>query len=114
MNYCGYEFGEKTVELALRAEEDCAEMFRRTDEICLKRSAEVLRAFQKERVSTSDFIEITGYGYYDGGRDKLERIYSDIFGTEDALVRIQFMSGTHALYIATSGLLEYGDTMLCI
>lgn len=114
MNYCGYEFGEKTVELALRAEKDCAEMFARTDEICLKRSAEVLQAFQKERVSTSDFMEITGYGFYDGGRDKLERIYSDIFGTEDALVRIQFMSGTHALYVAMSGLLKYGDTMLCI
>lgn len=114
MNYCGYEFSEKTIELARRAEADCAEMFEKTDEICLRRSAEVLRAFQKERVSTSDFIEITGYGYYDGGRDKLERIYSDIFGTEDALVRIQFMSGTHALYIAMSGLLKYGDTMLCI
>lgn len=114
MNYCGYEFSEKTIELARRAEADCAEMFEKTDEICLRRSAEVLRAFQKERVSTSDFIEITGYGYYDGGRDKLERIYSDIFGTEDALVRIQFMSGTHALYIAMSGLLKYDDTMLCI
>lgn len=114
MNYYGYEFCERTVELAKQAETDCAASFAAVDEICLKRSAEILRAFQRERVSTADLIEITGYGYYDGGRDKLERIYADIFDTEDALVRIQFMSGTHALYVALGGLLKHGDTMLCI
>lgn len=114
MQYYGYEFEAKTVELAEQAERDCAPVFAKIDELCLRRSAEVLRAFQAERVSTADFIEVTGYGYYDGGRDKLERIYSRLFGTEDALVRVQLMSGTHALAVALGGLLKYGDTLLCI
>lgn len=65
-------------------------------------------------MSTADFLEITGYGYDDPGRDKLEKIYADIFGTEDALVRVQMMSGTHALYLTLSGLLKYGDTMVSL
>ena len=73
-----------------------------------------MQAFQKENVSTTDFNEVTGYGYYDGGREKLERIYARIFNAEDALVRPQIMSGTHALSLALFGLLKYGDTMISI
>ena len=112
----GYPFHEKTLALAGQAEKDCVSMglFGRADEICLLRSAQILAAFQEHRVSTADLIEITGYGYYDGGREKLEKIYSRIFDTEDALVRIQFMSGTHAIAVALGGLLKHGDTMLAI
>ena len=114
MNLYGFEFKERTIELARQAEIDCAEHFAKIDEVCMKCSAKVLRAFQKNRVSTTDFLEVTGYGYYDAGRDKLEQIYADIFSAEDALVRVQIMSGTHALAVALGGLLKYGDTLLSI
>ena len=74
----------------------------------------MLNAFQEARVSTADFLEITGYGYTDSGRDKLEEVYARVFGAEDALVRPQLMSGTHALYVTLSGLLKPGETLLYI
>ena len=101
-------------DLSNKVENDIKEIFNNLDEICLYNSEKVLSAFQKERVSTNDFIEVTGYGYTDPGRDKLERIYADIFKTEDAIVRPQIMSGTHALKIALFGLLKHGDTMISI
>ena len=112
--YYGYKISDETAALAIRAEEDCREVFRAIDENALLCSAKVLSAFQECRVSTADFIEITGYGYTDSGRDKLEKIYARVFGAEDALVRPQIMSGTHALAIALGGLLHYGDTLLYI
>ena len=105
---------KKVYEKSIEAEEELKEVFKNFDENSLITSSKILKAFQDNRVSTSDFIEITGYGYYDGGREKLEKIYSQILGTEDALVRPQIMSGTHALYLALSGLLKYGDTMISI
>lgn len=112
--YYGYNISNYTAELAARAEQDCAEVFKRIDENALICSAKVLSAFQECRVSTTDFLEITGYGYYDAGRDKLEALYAKIFGAEDALVRPQIMSGTHALWITLGGLLKHGDTLLYI
>ena len=91
-----------------------SDIFAKLDENCMKASSKVLKAFQDNKVSTTDFIEVTGYGYYDGGREKLERVYSQIFGAEDALVRPQIMSGTHALSLTLFGLLKYGDTMVSI
>jgi cystathionine beta-lyase family protein involved in aluminum resistance len=114
MNYYGYDFSQKTLELAEQAELDCREQFSKIDEICMKCSAKVLQAFQSNNVSSTDFIEVNGYGYYDGGRSKLEKIYSEIFGAEDALVRVQIMSGTHALALAFGGLLKHGDTLLSV
>ena len=101
-------------EKSLEAEEELKEVFKKFDENCMKSSIKILKAFQDNKVSTSDFIEVTGYGYYDGGREKLEKVYSQIFGAEDALVRPQIMSGTHALSIALFGILKYGDTMISI
>ncbi|MBQ7171707.1 MAG: methionine gamma-lyase family protein [Clostridia bacterium] len=112
--YYGYGFSDEVVRLAEQAERDCAARFAETDEICLRRSADILRAFQENRVSTADFLEVTGYGYTDPGREKLERIYAQIFGAEDALVRVQIMSGTHALTLALGGILKYGDTLLAV
>ena len=94
--------------------EDCREVFRKIDENALLCSAKVLKAFQDCKTSTADFIEITGYGYTDSGRDKLEEIYAQVFGAEDALVRPQIMSGTHALAITFGGLLRHGETLLYI
>lgn len=112
--YSEFDISEKTQQLAEKAELDCAARFREIDDNCLAWSGRILSAFQKHNVSTADFLEVTGYGYDDPGRDKIEKIYADIFGAEDALVRVQMMSGTHALYLTLSGLLKHGDTMLSI
>ena len=112
--YYGYNISDYTANLAKRAEEDCREVFKKIEENALICSAKVLSAFQECRVSTADFIEITGYGYTDSGRDKLEEIYAKVFGAEDALVRPQLMSGTHALAVTLGGLLKHGDTLLYI
>ncbi len=112
--YYGFRISDYTAELARRAEADCAEVFRKIDENALICSAKVLTAFQECRVSTTDFLEITGYGYYDAGRDKLEEVYARVFGAEDALVRPQLMSGTHALAVTLGGLLKPGDTLLYV
>ncbi len=112
--YSEFGINENIVQIAKEVEEELKPIFEKYEENCLKMSAKVLKAFQKNKVSTVDFNEVTGYGYYDGGREKLERIYADIFGAEDALVRPQIMSGTHALALAFFGLLKYGDTMISI
>lgn len=110
------EFGirDEIIEISNEVEKELEKIFLDYENNCLKSSMKVLKAFQDNRVSTTDFNEITGYGYYDGGREKLERIYAQIFGAEDALVRPQIMSGTHALTITLFGLLKYGDTMISI
>lgn len=84
------------------------------DEIVLKNSIKVLDAFNKESVSEYHFNSTTGYGYNDIGREVIERVYSDIFKSEDALVRSQFISGTHALTVSLFGLLRPNDVMLSI
>ncbi len=112
--YEEFNISKEVEKIGLDAEEDLKEVFKKIDKQCLKSSIKVLKAFQDNGVSTSDFNEITGYGYYDSGREKLEKIYAQVFGAEDALVRPQIMSGTHALYLALSGLLKYGDTMISI
>ena len=75
-------------------------------------SAKVLSAFHKNQVSEAHFTSTTGYGYDDMGRETLERIYADIFCTEDALVRHSIVSGTHALALCLYGILRPGDTLL--
>ena len=112
--YYGYKISDFTADLARKAEEDLVPVFKKIEENCLICSAKVLSAFQECRVSTADFIEITGYGYTDSGRDKLEEIYARVFGAEDALVRPQMMSGTHALAVTLGGLLKSGDTLLYV
>ena len=112
--YYGFRISDYTANLAKEAERDCAEVFRKIDENALICSAKVLSAFQECRVSTTDFLEITGYGYYDAGRDKLEEVYAKVFGAEDALVRPQLMSGTHALAVTLGGLLKPGDTLVYV
>ena len=112
--YYGYKISDYTADLAKRAEADCAEVFRKIDENALICSAKVLSAFQDCMVSTADFIEVTGYGFTDSGRDKLEKIYAQVFGAEDALVRPQLMSGTHALAVTLGGLLKPGDELVYV
>ena len=96
------------------AEESVKEQFKLVDEICFYNSNKVLEAFQKNNVSETHFNSTTGYGYDDIRRDTLEKVYADIFKSEDALVRNQFISGSHALTVGLFALLRPNDTMLCI
>ena len=84
------------------------------DKIVYSNSKKVLDAFHKEKILTTDFNSSTGYGYNDIGRDKVEKVFADYFGCESALVRCQFVSGTHALSTAFFGILRPGDTLLSI
>lgn len=93
---------------------DLEDSFRRIDNIEEFNSKKVLDAFIENGVCETDFNSATGYGYNDIGRDKIERVYASIFKAEDALVRCQFISGTHAISTCLFALLRPGDTMLSI
>ena len=100
--------------LARRAEERISPRFREIDAIALENTQKVLDAFAEERVQAGDFAGTTGYGYDDTGRDKLERIYARVFGAEKALVRTQFVNGTHAIACAMFACVRPGETLLSI
>ena len=100
--------------LARRAEERISPRFREIDAIALENTQKVLDAFAEERVQAGDFAGTTGYGYDDTGRDKLERIYALVFGAEKALVRTQFVNGTHAIACAMFACVRPGETLLSI
>jgi cystathionine beta-lyase family protein involved in aluminum resistance len=96
----------------LNIEEELKERFEEIDRIAEYNQLKVIKAMQDNRLSEIHFAATTGYGYNDMGRDTLEKIYADVFHTEDALVRPQLISGTHALTIALSGNLRPGDEIL--
>lgn len=100
-----FEFGEKICERL-------APRFREIDAVSEFNQAKVLNAMQKNRVNAAHFAATTGYGYNDGGRDTLEKVYADCFHTEAALVRPQITCGTHALAVALSANLRPGDELL--
>ena len=104
----------KLIERAEKVEEKLQDVFRDIDKISERNSLKVLDAFQKYNLSDMHFGSTSGYGYQDVGRDVIEKIFSDIFKSEDALVRTQFISGTHALTIAFFGMLRPGDTLLSV
>jgi len=106
------EFSPRVLTLAQQAQQEVQGQFAAIDEIAEFNSRKVLAAFQNHRVSDVCFAGTTGYGYDDAGRDLLDKIYADIFQTEDALVRIQFVNGTHAIASCLYGVLEPGDAML--
>lgn len=84
------------------------------DTLCVKNSAKVLEAFHKHNVGEIHFGSTTGYGYNDIGRDVIEEVFADVLDAEEALVRTQFISGSHALTVALFSLLRPGDTLLSI
>lgn len=101
-------------ELVNSLEKKLDSIFDEVDDIALYNSEKVINAFHKNNLSEVHFNSSTGYGYNDIGRDVIESIYKDIFNCEDALVRTQFISGTHALSTTLFGLLRPHDTMLSI
>ena len=110
------EFGinEEMLKLSKEVENEIKPVFEKIEEICEKNSLKVLTAFQKKGLTEMHLHSSTGYGIGEVGRDKIEEIYSDIFKTEDALVRTQLISGTHALAVTLFGLLRPNDIMLSI
>ena len=105
---------EDILKLVEDSEKECINEFRKIDKICFNKTKSVLDAFHKYEVSEADFSSTTGYGYDDIGREKIEKIFSEVLGVEDAIVRNQFVSGSHALTVAFFALLRPGDTLLSI
>lgn len=110
MNYL--DISPEVRQLGRDAEKAIRPLFDRIDEISERNTEKVLAAFSKNRVGESMFAGTTGYGYDDQGRDTLDKIYADIFGTEAALVRIGFVNGTHALCCAMFSAVKTGDVVL--
>ncbi len=108
------EISEKVYNLKKQIDKDIKLELDKVDEIIFKNSQKVLNAFIKEQVSETDFNMTTGYGYGDIGRDKIEKVYANIFHVESALVRNQFISGSHALTVCLFALLRPNDILLSI
>ncbi len=105
---------KEVVDLVNKCSDSLKEEFSIIDELCDYNSLRVLSSFHKFGVSEACFNSTTGYGYNDFGRDTIEKIFADIFSCEDALVRSQFISGSHALTVCLFGLLRPGDLLLSI
>ena len=106
------QIDESVRALGKRAQESLREEFARIDAVAEENAARVLAAFQEHRVAERYFAGTTRYGYDDLGRDKLDEIYATLFGTEAALVRLQFVNGTHAIAAALFGALKAGDVLV--
>ena len=111
-NSCGIDLS--LVENTYETEKEIQKQFENIELNSLINQAKVLKAFQEMKVSTMHFNKTTGYGYDDVGREIIEKIYSKIFNSEDSLVRVQFVNGTHAIATALKALLMPGDEMLAI
>ena len=107
-----YGISREAYELVQRAEEAVASRFRAIEKTAELNQIKVLNSFSRHRVSEQHLGYSTGYGYDDLGRDTLEKIYADVFGTESALVRHSIVSGTHALCSCLFGMLRPGDTLV--
>ena len=109
-----FTFDERIKEASKKALAKASVMFNEIEEITEYNQQKVLAAFINNNVCEADFSGTTGYGYGDRGREKLDRIYAEAFGAEDAIVRHTFTCGTHTLAVALFGILRPGDTMLCV
>ncbi len=110
--YLNLGIDQKVIDFCTVIEDKLKERFFALDRVAEMNQLKVLKAMQDNRLSDIHFAATTGYGYNDIGRDTLEKVYADVFHTEDALVRPQLISGTHALTIALSGNLRPGDEIL--
>jgi len=114
MNDPIFPISEKLQQLAARAEKKAKPAFERIEQIEQYNGQKVLKAFIDNNISAAHLVGTTGYGYGDIGRDALDRVFAAALGTEDALVRHTFASGTHTLTVGLFGLLRTGDTLLSI
>jgi len=109
-----FEINPRVLEASQKAMELCTDKLREIERIQEYHQTKMIKAFQNAGVRESYFCGSTGYGYDDFGRDALDRVYAYVFDAEDALVRHNFVSGTHALTVALFGVLRPGDTALCV
>ncbi len=109
-----FGISDKTLKLVSEAEQSIKEQFKHIENICEINQLRVMKAFADNRVSDSHFVATTGYGYDDLGRDTLDRVYADIMGAEDALVRHNFISGTHTISTALFAVLRPNDILVSI
>lgn len=112
--YSKFGIKQEILNLSEEVENEIKSEFAKIDKIEEENTLKVLMACQKYNLSDMHFGTTTGYGYGDVGRDTIEKIFADVLGTEDALVRNQFISGTHALTVALFAMLRPNDTMLSI
>ncbi len=112
--YKKFGIKEELLNLATQTEEEIQEVFKEINKVCELNSLKVLSAFQENNISDMHFNSTTGYGYGDIGRDTIEKVFAKVLRAEDALVRGQFISGTHALTVCLFALLRPGDTFLSI
>lgn len=112
--YQELKISEEVVNLVNQKELELKDIFKEIDKNCEENSLKVLSSFHKHQISEVHFSSTTGYGYNDIGRDTIEKVFASVLGSEDALVRSQFISGTHALTVALFAYLRPGDTMLSI
>ena len=104
----------QVLSMAKEAEAEIKPVFEKIDRIAELNTLKVMEAFQDSKVSEACFAGTTGYGYDDLGREVLDKVYAQVFRTEAALVRINFVNGTHALSAALFSMLKPGDTLLSV
>lgn len=109
-----FEFSPELVKLSEKAMELCRPQFAEIDRMAEYNGQRVLKAFIDNRISDIHMKGTNGYGYGDDGRDKLDAVFAQILGTEDALVRHNFVNGTHAISTALYGILRPGDLLLSV
>lgn len=109
-----FDIDKKVRAASQKAMELCREKFQEIEDIQEYNQQKMIKAFQNAGVRESHLNGTTGYGYGDAGRDALDRVYAFAFDADDALVRHNFVSGTHALTVGLFGILRPGDTMLCV
>ena len=107
-----FKIDEKLKQLANKSELESQEQFEKIEKIELHNQSKVLHAFLENKVSSTHFIETTGYGYNDSGREVIDQTFQQIFEAQNALVRCNFISGTHAIAVALFAVLKPNDTVL--
>lgn len=109
-----FGFDEKLLSLAEKAEENITGKFKEIENITRFNQTKVLKAFTDNKTAETDLWGTTGYGYSDAGREKADKIFAQVFGAEDALIRYDFACGTHTLTVALFGILRPGDTVISV
>ncbi|MGI6169641.1 MAG: aminotransferase class I/II-fold pyridoxal phosphate-dependent enzyme [Christensenellales bacterium] len=102
----------RAAEIVSRAHRELGEVFQGFEKTALANQNKVLNAFREQNIAVRHFTPTTGYGYGDDGRDALDRVFASALRTQDALVRPQIVSGTHAIVLSLQGLLQPGDTLV--
>lgn len=109
-----HRFPEKLEQIRTEALDTARPYFEKIDQVSTHNTLKILKAFANHQISDYHFRTTTGYAYGDAGRDKLDMVWAEVFGSEKALVRNQFVSGTHALATVLFGLLRPGDELLSV